>query len=202
MASCTNSYKGIQETSYLKAIAGTEKIQISQANSTSLIELEYTQDNEISSEYIVSFVALSYYDSVGENLAKNKIERIKIHLGYPNYIDTFLYNVSLMKEYKKGLESASTFIDNMLHNKSESSSSIVDPSKISQENLVQVNAIGQDIQQNFHPQKISYDGFLIIPNESNKIQTKVRFTNQSEEMYLNFQYDINTGKIFYFGVND
>ena len=202
ISSCKENFRDVSDTSYLRPIANTENIHISQEKNTSLIKLEYATENEMSSEYIASFIAMSYCDSVGENLAKSKIEYLKIQLGYPNYMDTFLYNIALMKQYKKGLETTSTFINNMLNDKSEQSNSLVDPSKISSENLLQVNTVGREIRENFQPKKISYDGFLIIPNESNKIQTKVRFTNQSEEMYLNFQYDINTGKIFYFGVND
>lgn len=200
--SCNQANKDHLDSSYLKTVAGTEKVKISTVNETSLIELEYTTDNKISSEYIASFVAMSYCDSVGDNLSKNKIERISIHVGFPEYMDTFLYNVSLMKEYKKGLESTASFIDNLLNYKSERSQKLVDPTKISNENLIQLNDIGREIQQNFRPTKISYDGFLIIPSESNKIQSKVRFVNASEEMYVSFQYDMNTGKIFYFGVND
>jgi hypothetical protein len=198
----TTPSKELLDSNYLQTISGASHVKIANTNHTIEIRLEFPASTIFMSEYIASIVAMSYFDSVGTNITKNHIERIKVSVGFPEYIDTFLYNVSLLKEYKKGLEATSQFIGNMMKYTAEKNADIVDDSKINHESLLQVNVIGREIADKFQPTKITYDGFLIIPNESNKMQTKVKFTNVSEEMYVTFQYDINRGKIFYFGVND
>lgn len=201
--SCGDSHRDILDGKYLIPHLGTDSVSIVKDKNDIHIKIKYPKDIALSTEYLASSVAMMYYDSTGTNLQDNKIERLQVEIQFPEFADHFVYNISFMNEYKKGLEQCQNFVEKMLEGNAESLSDKVDPSKITKENLTQVNAVGRQIQEEFKPVQSSMDGFVLIPNESNKMQTKMRMTNaMNEEMTLAFQYDITTGKIFYFGVND
>ncbi len=199
---CNSSSKLEELKPYFKTLSNANSIEFNKQEKVYVLSLSYDLPVNTSTDKLASIMALSMLDTADEILKKDKISEIKIALSIAGDSDTFLFQVPLLYEYRKGILASSMFVQNMLKGAAAKSQMLIDTGKISVNKLLDINDIGKEIYTNFNIQKVSQDGFSINPEDPRIIKNTVSLSNVEQKMTLTFEYDISTHKIFYFGVND
>lgn len=197
-----NSCQNSTFENYLKTSSNADKVSISSTKDTSCIYLTYKVLPRLGSDYLSSITAITYLDTAKNDLAKDKIQFIKVSIQSPNGTEEYKYPLEILYKAKIGLEKSALFISAMMSGKAETASEFVDLEQISQEDLINLNTVNEQLQESMKIESITYDGFVAGLDTEDEIEIRVQLVSKNETIPLVFQYNTLTQKIYYFGINE
>lgn len=197
------SCKNNQLEEYIKISSNADNVDISSKNDTCFIHLTYKIAPHLTSDLLSSITAISYYDTARIQLEKDKISIIKVSINTSTATEVYQYPISIIQKAKTGLEKTALFINNMRNGQSEQNEPLVDLEQISLEDLTNLNLVNDQINSTMPVEYITHDGFKSEFDDKSEIEIRAQLVSKSKEVIpLVFQYNIDTEKIYYFGINE
>jgi hypothetical protein len=195
--SCQNTFEN-----YLKTSTNADKASITTSKDTSCLHLTYKVLPRLGSDFLSSISAITYLDTAKKELANDKISFIKVSIQSPSGTEVYKYPISILNKAKLGLEKTAFFIENMLNGKSEQNAKTVDLDKISLDELSNLNTVNEQLQTTMKIESVTHDGFISGLDTEDEIEIRAQLVSKNETIPIVFQYNTQTEKIFYFGINE
>jgi hypothetical protein len=197
-----NSCNSNKLEEYIKISFNADKALITSSKDTSCIHLTYKVMPHLSSDFLSSISALTYLDTAKLQLSKDKISTIKVSVESPTSTEVYQYPISILNKAKLGLDKSAIFIENMLKGQAEQNAKWVDLDKISLEELMNLNTVNEQLKASMKIESVTHDGFIAGLDSEDEIEIRAQLVSKNEAIPLVFQYNTQTEKIFYFGINE
>lgn len=187
---------------FIKMSSNADKVSISNTKDTICLDLTYKTLSRMSSDFLTSITALTYLDTAKNQLEKDKINTIKVSIQSTNGTEIYKYPISALNKAKLGLEKSALFIDAMMNGRAERVSELVDLDQISLEDLYNLNTVNEQLQATMKIESITHDGFTAGLDSEDEIEIRAQLVSKNEKIPIVFQYNTQSEKIFYFGINE
>jgi len=200
--SCQDRLDSKRYEPIIKQATKAESVTLNAEKDTAILRLSYKTAPAISSDFLTSITAITYIDTAASIISKEKIGHVKVEIASPNGVEVFSYPLTDLNNGKIGFENTAKFLQNMLNNQGQANLGLVDTSKISTASLADLNTLNTQIQSSMKIENISYDGFISHDEEPEVIEIRAQLISKTETLPVVFQYNTQSQKIFYFGINE
>lgn len=200
--SCADTLEKSKFEPFLKESTHADEAKLSSIQDSIFIRLKYKNAPDLGSDFLTSITALSYIDTAKAIIFKQHIRFIKVELTTPHGVEMYSYPLDILEKAKQGLETSSLFLRNMLSGNGQANSDIVDPKKITLEDLEGLNTINEQIQTSMKIDNLTFDGFISQLDDMDVIEIRAKLLSKNEALPVVLQYHLQSKKIFYFGINE